>query len=174
MTGIFPLLTGVSIFCLADNHSSVVRNIFGGASNNEGMGLLSWSFDWNLIGSTCLYAPLWLQINQDIGIFFTYILMPAVYYGNLWRAKDFPYMSQAIFVSRSFGCRWVISLTIIIQAEDGSQYNQTALLTNGVFDQTKYEQLGVSSNDIPIHLIGRSDAHTCSLPSSRPPTLSTS
>ncbi|KAI0811002.1 OPT oligopeptide transporter [Irpex lacteus] len=121
---IFPLLTGISIFCLANNHSSVFRNIFGGASNNEGMGLLSWSLDWNLIGSNCLFNPLWLQINQDIGIILTYILMSAVYYGNLWNAKAFPFMSQAIFAS------------------DGSQYNQTALLTNGKFDAEKYAELG--------------------------------
>ena len=76
------------------------RNVFGGASNNEGMGLLSWCLDWNLIGSGCLYNPIWLQINQDIGIIFTYILMSAVYYGNLWNAKQFPFMSQAIFVRR--------------------------------------------------------------------------
>ncbi|KAI0364037.1 OPT oligopeptide transporter [Pilatotrama ljubarskyi] len=120
----FPLLTGVSIFCLADNHSTVIRNVFGGGSNNEGMGLLSWSFDWNLITSDCLFNPLWLQINQDIGVFLTYILMAGVYYGNLWRAKDFPFMSQAIF------------------AEDGTQYNQTALLTDGKFDPKKYETLG--------------------------------
>lgn len=98
LVGIFPLLTGISIFCLANNHSSVFRNVFGGASNNEGMGLLSWSLDWNLIGSNCLFNPLWLQINQDIGIILTYILMSAVYYGNLWNAKAFPFMSQAIFV----------------------------------------------------------------------------
>ncbi|KAH9934458.1 OPT oligopeptide transporter [Epithele typhae] len=121
---IFPLLTGVSIFCLAANHNPVIRNIFGGASNNEGMGLLAWCFDWNLIGSNCLFNPLWLQLNEDIGIFFTYILMAGVYYGNLWRAKDFPFMSQAIF------------------AEDGTQYNQTALLTNGKFDPAKYAELG--------------------------------
>ena len=91
-------MTGISIFCLANNKSLVFRNVFGGASNNEGMGLLSWCFDWNLIGSACLYNPIWLQINQDIGIIFTYILMSAVYYGNLWNAKQFPFMSQAIFV----------------------------------------------------------------------------
>ncbi|KAK7694019.1 hypothetical protein QCA50_003595 [Cerrena zonata] len=121
---IFPLLTGISIFCLANNSSPVFRNVFGGASNNEGMGLLSWCLDWNLIGSNCLYNPLWLQINQDIGIFFTYILMSAVYYGNLWNAKQFPFMSQAIFAS------------------DGTQYNQTALLTDGRFDPVKFQQLG--------------------------------
>lgn len=121
---IFPILTGVSIFCLADNHSSVVRNIFGGASNNEGMGLLALCFDWNLITSQYLYAPLWLQINENIGIMLTYVLMAAMYYGNVWRAKDFPFMSQAIF------------------SENGSQYNQTALLTDGKFDPVKYAELG--------------------------------
>ncbi|EPS95668.1 OPT oligopeptide transporter [Fomitopsis schrenkii] len=121
---IFPVLTGISVFCLADNHSSVLRNVFGGASNNEGMGLLSLSLDWNLISSTCLWSPLWLQLNQDIGILFSYILMSAVYYGNIWKAKDFPFMSQDIF------------------AENGSVYNQTALLSNGKFNATKYEELG--------------------------------
>jgi len=121
---IFPVLTGFSIFCLADNHSSVVRNIFGGASNNEGMGLLAVSFDWNLISSTCLWAPLWLQLNQDIGIFLTYILMAGVYYGNIWKAKQFPFMSQAIF------------------AANGTQYDQTALLTDGKFNATMYAELG--------------------------------
>ncbi|KAI0918825.1 hypothetical protein AcW1_009464 [Taiwanofungus camphoratus] len=121
---VFPVLSGFSVFCLADNSSSVFRNIFGGASNNEGMGLLALCLDWNLIGSSCLWAPLWLQLNQDIGIILTYVLMSAVYYGNLWQAKQFPFMSQAIF------------------AQDGSQYNQTALLTDGKFDPVKYAELG--------------------------------
>ncbi|KAI0086087.1 OPT oligopeptide transporter [Irpex rosettiformis] len=123
---IFPLLTGISIFCLANNSSPVFRNIFGGASNNEGMGLLSWCLDWNLIGSNCLFNPLWLQINQDIGILFTYILMSAVYYGNLWNAKQFQFMSQAIFDSNG----WQV-------------------------DPVKYEQLGPAyfSATNPLYLI---------------------
>ncbi|TFY65225.1 hypothetical protein EVJ58_g2107 [Rhodofomes roseus] len=121
---LFPILTGVSVFCLADNHSATIRNIFGGASNNEGMGLLAVCFDWNYIGSNCMWQPLWFQINSYIGICFTYILMSAVYYGDIWKAKNFPFMSQAIF------------------AEDGSEYNQTALLTNGRFDQEKFSKLG--------------------------------
>ncbi|OBZ65710.1 Oligopeptide transporter 3 [Grifola frondosa] len=78
-------------------------------------------FVWEIIPQWIFRCSL---INQDIGIFLTYILMAGVYYGNLWRAKDFPFMSQAIF------------------AQDGTQYNQTALLTNGKFDPVKYEQLG--------------------------------
>ncbi|KAH9919812.1 OPT oligopeptide transporter protein-domain-containing protein [Fomitopsis serialis] len=71
-----------------------------------------------------MWQPLWFQLNSYIGICFTYILMSAVYYGDIWKAKNFPFMSQAIF------------------AEDGSEYNQTALLTNGRFDPEKFEKLG--------------------------------
>ncbi|KAF8824364.1 hypothetical protein HHX47_DHR8000136 [Lentinula edodes] len=123
---IFPLLTGVSIFCLVDNSSGTFRNIFGGASNNEGMGLLAVCFDWNLIGSPCLYTPLWTQLNQNIGICLTYILMSAVYYGNIWQGKRFPFMSQAIFDING----------------PSNQYNQTAILTNNKFDPAKFEQIG--------------------------------
>jgi hypothetical protein len=53
---IFPLLNGFNIFCLASQHASpsvqnVFTNIFGGADGNEGLGLLSISFDWQYIGS---------------------------------------------------------------------------------------------------------------------------
>lgn len=47
--------------------------------------LLAVSFDWNLITSENLYTPLWTQLNQDIGVVLTYILMCAVYYGNIWQ-----------------------------------------------------------------------------------------
>ncbi|KAJ6517714.1 OPT oligopeptide transporter [Mycena vulgaris] len=121
---IFPLLTGVSIFCLIDQSHAVMRNIFGGASNNEGMGLFAVCFDWNLIGSDNLYLPIWTQINENIGIIFTYILMPAVYYGNIWHGRTFPFMSQALFNST------------------GAEYDQTLILTDGKFDQAKYETVG--------------------------------
>ena len=50
---IFPLLNGVSIFCLASQHTlpsvqGVFMHLFGGADSNEGLGLLSVSFDWQL------------------------------------------------------------------------------------------------------------------------------
>ncbi|KZO91322.1 OPT oligopeptide transporter [Calocera viscosa TUFC12733] len=122
---IFPWMTAISIACLANGNSPWVRNVFGGGSNNEGMGLFTWCFDWNLIGGlTPLILPLWTQINVDIGICFTYILMSAVYYGNIWNGQNFPFMSQAIF------------------AADGTEYNQTAILTNNKFDPAKYSEIG--------------------------------
>jgi hypothetical protein len=53
---IFPLLNGVSIFCLVSQSAppktrDVFTNIFGGADANEGLGLFSLSFDWQYIGS---------------------------------------------------------------------------------------------------------------------------
>ena len=46
---IFPLLTGFSIFCLANQRSPDFTRIFGGSNGNEGLGLLSICFDWQYI-----------------------------------------------------------------------------------------------------------------------------
>ncbi|KZT63319.1 OPT superfamily oligopeptide transporter [Daedalea quercina L-15889] len=121
---IFPVLTGISIFCLADNHSPVIRNIFGGASSNEGMGMLQLCLDWNIISSLCFWAPLSYQLNIDIGIFLAYTMMAAIYYGNVWGSLSFPFMSQSLYTS------------------NGTIYDQTAILTNGKFDPVKYAELG--------------------------------
>ena len=53
---IFPLLNGISVFCLATQHvpggaQDVITNLFGGTDGNEGLGFLSISFDWPYIGS---------------------------------------------------------------------------------------------------------------------------
>jgi hypothetical protein len=46
---IFPLLTGFSVFCLANPRSQDFTRIFGGSNGNEGLGLLSICFDWQYI-----------------------------------------------------------------------------------------------------------------------------
>jgi hypothetical protein len=50
----FPWLNSVSIPCLAAMHATgakaaTLTNIFGGASNNEGLGWFSLSFDWQYV-----------------------------------------------------------------------------------------------------------------------------
>ncbi|GLB40284.1 putative oligopeptide transporter [Lyophyllum shimeji] len=45
----FPLLTGLSVFCLANPSSQDFTRIFGGSNGNEGLGLLSICFDWQYI-----------------------------------------------------------------------------------------------------------------------------
>ncbi|OBT85061.1 hypothetical protein VE02_07154 [Pseudogymnoascus sp. 03VT05] len=96
---VFPVLTGVSIFCLARQDNLVFTNLFGGASGNEGLGALSLGLDWNYIAA--FFSPLWypLQttVNMNIGIVGCYILFMGVYYGNIWRSQDFPFLSQSLF-----------------------------------------------------------------------------
>jgi hypothetical protein len=55
----FPWLNSVSIPCLASmkatgNKASVLTNLFGGANNNEGLGLFSLSFDWQYVSQCSL------------------------------------------------------------------------------------------------------------------------
>ena len=45
----FPLLTGFSIFCIANPRSADFTRIFGGSNGNEGLGLLSICLDWQYI-----------------------------------------------------------------------------------------------------------------------------
>jgi OPT oligopeptide transporter protein len=50
----FPFLNSISIPCLAAMHAtgntgSILTNLFGGATNNEGLGLFTFSFDWQYV-----------------------------------------------------------------------------------------------------------------------------
>jgi hypothetical protein len=87
---LFPVLEGVSIFCLADQHNLVFTNLFGGASGNEGLGFLSLCFDWQYVAS--LGSPLWLPLetltNSFIGYMGCIVLFIGLYYGNMWRAQE--------------------------------------------------------------------------------------
>ncbi|KAI7762556.1 hypothetical protein LZL87_008902 [Fusarium oxysporum] len=96
---IFPLLSAVSIFCLADRHNPVFTNLFGGSQGNEGMGFLSICFDWNYIAG--FGSPLWMPLQTLFNSYLGYIggiaLSMGLYYGNYWRAKDFPFMAQLLY-----------------------------------------------------------------------------
>lgn len=143
----FPLLTAFSVICIADNgRSAVIRNLFGAASSNEGIGLLSFSFDWTLITQAYpLYWPLQTQVSSWIGLFFGYALMSAscdnvsfltrlidslsvgCYYGNVFEgySRGLPFMSTALF------------------SGNGSSYNQSAILdSNHQLDPAKYAEIG--------------------------------
>lgn len=116
---IFPLLEGFSIFCLADQHSLVFTNLFGGASGNEGLGFLSLSFDWNYIASlgSPLWYPLYAMTNNFIGYLGCIILFMAIYYANIWRSQDFPFLSQLLYYGDSNSTYY-------------HEYNQTLILNS--------------------------------------------
>ncbi|GBE87677.1 predicted protein [Sparassis crispa] len=109
----FPLLTAISVVCLIDNgHHAFIRNLFGGGSSNEGIGLLSFSTSWTLItqGSPLVW-PLQTQVNSYIGMAIGYIVLTTTYYSNAFHARDLIFMSTSLF------------------GADGSIYNQSAILT---------------------------------------------
>ena len=126
---IFPTLGSFSIPCLASMHApaslqQTLTNIFGGALGNEGMGLLSLCLDWQYITSAQVALPLIQQANSWIGYVICYIAMAAIYYGNVWNSKSFPFMSTHIF------------------SDSGKTYDQTAVFVDGVLDKAKLAKYG--------------------------------
>ncbi|KAK0192884.1 peptide transporter MTD1 [Armillaria mellea] len=122
----FPLLNGFSIFCLASQKASaatvdVFTNIFGGASSNEGLGLLNLSLDWQYIGSKYMCLPLIQQVNSWVGYTICYVVIAAIYYSDAWNSKSFPMLSTAIFSSNGtvyrqsavFGSEWTLNQTAL-------------------------------------------------------------
>jgi OPT family oligopeptide transporter len=112
---VMPILTGVSIFCFANRNSLVFTNVFGGASGNEGLGLLSMCFDWQYVTTQAFFLPLVTLTNGFIGWILCMALFLALYYGNMWNALNFPFLSQQLFSSASNSSRFDI-------------YNQSAIL----------------------------------------------
>ncbi|GIJ91742.1 hypothetical protein Asppvi_010714 [Aspergillus pseudoviridinutans] len=122
---------GFSIFCLASMNApqhtrKIFSKVFGGASANEGLGLLNFGFDWQYIQSTYLSLPLKQQLNSWIGYAILYPVMLGLYYGNTWSAKSFPFMSTSLFNS------------------NGKQFSTTSILTDkGTIDYNKLKEVGI-------------------------------
>lgn len=112
----FPLLTGFSVFCLANPRSVDFTRIFGGSNGNEGLGLLSICFDWQYIAGSVnpMAIPLKVQFSNLVGYILCIVVFVAVYYNNIWNAKTFPFISQTLFYA------------------NGSVYNQLLILNNNL------------------------------------------
>jgi OPT family oligopeptide transporter len=132
---IMPLLAGLSVFCLSMQHSPLVTHLFGGSMANEGLGVLSMSFDWTMV---CKYTlifikieadkapaahgnPLWIPfqtlMNTLVGYLLAIGIYMGIYYNNLWDAERFPFMSTTLFSDKSTREKFV-------------QYNQTRILNS--------------------------------------------
>nr|AGA20377.1 oligopeptide transporter 6 [Phanerodontia chrysosporium] len=123
---IFPLLNGVNIVCLATQKApskvqDVITNLFGGTDGNEGLGFLSFGFDWQYITSTTMSYPLVQQANSWFGIAICYVAIMGIYYSNTWNSLSFPMLSTSLFAQN--GTRYPQSVVF------GSTFtlNQTAL-----------------------------------------------
>ncbi|KAG1858091.1 OPT oligopeptide transporter protein-domain-containing protein [Suillus subluteus] len=125
---IFPLLTGLSIMCLAAPNNAAVSRVFGGTNGNEGLGLLSFCFDWQYIsgGVNPMTIPLKAQFANLLGYLLCMVVFVAVYYNNIWKAQNFPFLSQLLFY------------------ENGTQYDQTLILnSNYQVDPTLLAEQGI-------------------------------
>jgi hypothetical protein len=139
----FPWLNSVSIPCLAAMHATgakatILTNIFGGSLNNEGLGILNFSFDWQYVSiqttrpqltfqitSFSTSLPLVRQANLTVGILICYVAMIAVYYGNAWGGRSLPFMS-----------------TRLLQ-QDGSPYVVASVFDAGVLNRAKLDAYGL-------------------------------
>lgn len=128
---VMPVLTGVSFFCLANRESLVFTNIFGGSNGNEGLGLLAFSFEWQYVGTSAFYIPLITLTNGFVGFVLCTGMYIWMYYGNLWHALDFPFLSQQLFSNTSNSTHFVV-------------YNQSAILNaNNELDPTTLDVIGL-------------------------------
>ncbi|KAG2157244.1 OPT oligopeptide transporter protein-domain-containing protein [Suillus clintonianus] len=125
---IFPLLTGLSIFCLAAPNNAAVSRVFGGSNGNEGLGLLSVCFDWQYIsgGVNPMTIPLKAQLSTFIGYILCMVVFVAVFYNNIWESQNFPFLAQLLFY------------------QNGTIYNQTLILnSNYEVDPTLVAEQGL-------------------------------
>ncbi|KAH9477169.1 Oligopeptide transporter 3 [Psilocybe cubensis] len=128
---IAPTLTGVSIFCLANQDSAWFTRIFGGAAGNEGLGVFSLSFDWAYIGPGgnsigALFTPLSTQLSLYGGCLVCIIAFCACYASNTWNTQNFPFLTQLLFY------------------ENGTKYDQLKILNSDfTLNEEKLAQEGL-------------------------------
>ncbi|ROV97875.1 hypothetical protein VSDG_04884 [Cytospora chrysosperma] len=115
---IMPWTVGISIFCLANQNSALFTYLFGGANGDEGLGFLAWCMDWQYVGTDALVLPMNTLVNQLIGYFMCIALTIGAYYGNVWRAKDFPFMAQDLFKLYDNGTAVVYDQTQILDSDN--------------------------------------------------------
>ncbi|RIB16524.1 OPT family small oligopeptide transporter [Gigaspora rosea] len=116
---IFPWLSSAAILCLIAPNSDIIKTL---GSAYRGAGILTFSFDWNAIGSmNPLYTPWWSQANNFFGVILSaWVIGPLLYYYNVFDAQKFPFMSTHSF------------------DKDGHTYNQTRIIKSGELDITEY------------------------------------
>jgi OPT family oligopeptide transporter len=98
-------------------HNLLITNIFGGSMANEGLGILSLSFDWQFIGGG--QNPMWMPyrtlVNEIISYTISIGIYVGLYYGNVWQALKFPFLSPMLFSEKSTPQKYI-------------PYNTTAIL----------------------------------------------
>ncbi|KAL9245586.1 hypothetical protein vseg_019219 [Gypsophila vaccaria] len=111
---LFKTLGNISLVCLLFPKSVTAHQLGSGLN---GLGIGSFTFDWNVIAAfllSPLVAPFIAIVNVIVGYgVIMYIIMPICYWGlNSYNAKNFPFLSSDLFTL------------------DGRLYNVTAVVNN--------------------------------------------
>jgi len=127
---VWPWLNSISIPCLASMHATgdkaaILTNLFGGSTNNEGLGLFSISLDWQYITSFNTSLPLTLQLHSAVGFFICYLAMLGIYYTNAWDAQAQPFMSTKL------------------RTADGKSYPTAKVFKGGILDHDALARYGI-------------------------------
>ncbi|KAG2192339.1 hypothetical protein INT46_009469 [Mucor plumbeus] len=122
----FQVLTFFSWACWIKPDNLVLSQLTG---SYNGLGMLAVSFDWATITSylsSPLVVPLFAIINIGVGfVFIAWVIVPALYYTNVWEAQKFPILTSALFNA------------------EGEAWNNSLVLTpEKILDPVLYEQYG--------------------------------
>lgn len=95
---IFTALSYFTFVCWIKPHNVVVNQVFGYRS---GLGIIPITFDWTQIlqvGISPLATPWWVTANTfGAVVIFFWIIVPILYYNNVWYSKYLPMMSTTTF-----------------------------------------------------------------------------
>ncbi|KAI8608535.1 peptide transporter MTD1 [Chytriomyces sp. MP71] len=153
-----PTLIGVSVLCLANRDSPLFTQLFGGVNNNEGLGILSISFDWNNITDAGLTYPWVTQLNQMAGMIGCVVVIPILYYSNVWNAKKFPFMAQGLYTINGTSYQQTKILNAQNQLDEAAyaKYGQPYYSTSWAFN-TMMQNMSVTAGLVHVALWHGSD-----------------
>ncbi|KAG6329472.1 hypothetical protein ID866_9617 [Astraeus odoratus] len=164
---IFPLLTGISVFCLAAPNNATVSRLFGGSNGNEGLGFLSICLDWQYVAVlNPLAIPLKALLSALFGYLFCIIILMSVYYNNIWEAKNFPLVCTIYIYGRKSCLTQLLQLSQLLFYENGTVYDQSQILnSNYEVDAALVAKQGVPyyASTWVVYLLGTNLALTATI-----------
>lgn len=124
------LFTATSYFnfiCWIVPNNKVVNQVFGTSS---GLGIIPITFDWTMItqalGTSPLATPFVVAANTYSSVFlFFLIILPCLYYTNVWDAKYMPMISSSTYdrYQSSYNVTKIIGSNMRIDKEKYKQYS---------------------------------------------------
>ena len=127
----FPgfIFTGLSYFsfiCWIKPNNRVLNGLFGYRS---GLGMIPITFDWTQVtqvGANPLATPFWVTANLfgSVVLFF-WIIVPILYYKNVWYSKYLPLLSSSTFdnQAKSYNATRVLGSDLLFNEEAYKAYS---------------------------------------------------